>query len=403
MAEATRAAFGRALVRVGGTEDRIVVLDADLASSTCTKPFADKYPERFFEVGIAEGNMVGVAAGLALAGKIPFAASFACFLAGRFEQIRVSVAYNRANVKLVGTHAGIGIGEDGYSQMGLEDVALMRTLPNLVVVQPADGVEAEAAVEHLVQHEGPAYLRLTRQKVADVSPAGYRFEFGRAVVLREGRHLAIAASGAVVGHALVAAYSPHADPVHKISIVPRGRAALGYTMQLPAEDQFLLTRSELLDRIRGMLGGRAAEEIVFDEVSTGAQNDLERATALARQMVALYGMSERVGLANCAQRQPTFLAGPEFQLQRDCSEQTAREIDEEVKKLLDRCYAEAKEVLSLHRDQHEQITAELFRHETIDGPRFYQLIGREIPRPKELVPTLEVAVATAPNITECKL
>ena len=205
MAEATRAAFGRALVRVGGTEDRIVVLDADLASSTCTKPFADKYPERFFEVGIAEGNMVGVAAGLALAGKIPFAASFACFLAGRFEQIRVSVAYNRANVKLVGTHAGVGIGEDGYSQMGLEDVALMRTLPNLVVVQPADGIEAEAAVEHLVRHEGPAYLRLTRQKVADVSPAGYRFEFGRAVVLREGRHLAIAASGAVVGHALVAA------------------------------------------------------------------------------------------------------------------------------------------------------------------------------------------------------
>jgi len=205
MAEATRAAFGRALVRVGGTEDRIVVLDADLASSTCTKPFADKYPDRFFEVGIAEGNMVGVAAGLALAGKIPFAASFACFLAGRFEQIRVSVAYNRANVKLVGTHAGIGIGEDGYSQMGLEDMALMRTLPNLVVVQPADGVEAEAAVEYLVRHEGPAYLRLTRQKVADVCPAGYRFEFGRAVVLREGRHLAIAASGAVVGHALAAA------------------------------------------------------------------------------------------------------------------------------------------------------------------------------------------------------
>jgi len=203
-----------------------------------------------------------------------------------------------------------------------------------------------------------------------------------------------------VGHALVAAYSPHADPVHKISIVPRGRAALGYTMQLPAEDQFLLTRSELLDRIRGLLGGRAAEEIVFAEVSTGAQNDRERATALARQMVALYGMSERVGLAKCAQRQPTFLAEQEFQLQRDCSEQTAREIDEEVKKLLDRCYVEAKEILNLHRDQHEQITAELLRHETIDGARFYQLIGREMPRPKEPVPPLEVAVATAPNITE---
>jgi len=196
-----------------------------------------------------------------------------------------------------------------------------------------------------------------------------------------------------VGHALVAAYSPHADPVHKISILPRGRAALGYTMQLPAEDQFLLTRSELLDRIRGMLGGRAAEEIVFGEVSTGAQNDLERATALARQMVALYGMSERVGLANCVQRQPAFLDGHEFQLQRDCSEQTAREIDEEVKKLLDRCYAEAKEILTLHRDQHEQITAELLRHETIDGPRFYQLVGREMPRSKEPVPPMALAAA----------
>ena len=205
MAEATRVAFGRALARLGASDDRIVVLDADLASSTNTKAFADRYPERFFQLGIAEGNMVGVAAGLALAGKIPFAASFACFLAGRFEQIRVSVAYNRANVRLVGTHAGVGIGEDGYSQMGLEDLALMRSLPDMLVLQPADAVETEAAVEYLLRHEGPAYLRLTRQKVADVSPAGYRFECGKAVVLREGRDLAIAASGAVVGHALAAA------------------------------------------------------------------------------------------------------------------------------------------------------------------------------------------------------
>ncbi len=204
MAEATRVSFGRALARLG-SDPRIVVLDADLASSTNTKAFADRYPERFFQLGIAEGNMVGVAAGLALAGKIPFASSFACFLAGRFEQIRVSVAYNRANVKLVGTHAGVGIGEDGYSQMGLEDIALMRSLPNLLVVQPADAVETEQAVEYLVRHEGPAYLRLTRQKVADVSAAGYRFECGKGVVLRAGRDLTIVASGAVVGHALTAA------------------------------------------------------------------------------------------------------------------------------------------------------------------------------------------------------
>lgn len=204
MAEATRVAFGRALARLGADE-RIVVLDADLASSTNTKAFADRYPTRFFQVGIAEGNMVGMAAGLALAGKIPVASSFACFLTGRFEQVRVSVAYNRANVKLVGTHAGVGIGEDGYSQMGLEDVAIMRTLPNFVVVQPADAAETEAAVECLLRHEGPAYLRLTRQKVADVTPAGARFELGRAVVLRDGRALTIAATGGVVAHALTAA------------------------------------------------------------------------------------------------------------------------------------------------------------------------------------------------------
>ncbi|HET9373866.1 MAG TPA: ATP-dependent zinc metalloprotease FtsH [Chthoniobacterales bacterium] len=182
-----------------------------------------------------------------------------------------------------------------------------------------------------------------------------------------------------VGHALVAAYSLHADPIHKISIVPRGRGALGYTMQLPSEDQFLMTRSELMDRIRGLLGGRAAEEVVFAEVSTGAQNDLERATALARQMVALYGMSERVGLANCVQRQSTFLNSQEFQLQRDCSEETAREIDEEVKKLLDQAYDQAKETLSAHRDQLEHVAAELLKSESIDGPTFYRLVGKEVP------------------------
>jgi transketolase len=205
MAEATRAAFGRALARLGGNDPRLVVLDADLATSTQTRAFAEKYPERFIEVGIAEGNMIGIAAGLALAGKVPVAASFACFLAGRFEQIRMSVAYNRANVKLVGTHAGIGIGEDGYSQMATEDIALMRSLPNVAVIQPADGRETEQAVEYMLSHDGPVYLRLTRQKVEDVTPANCRFEFGRGRVLRDGSDLAIVASGAVVGPALRAA------------------------------------------------------------------------------------------------------------------------------------------------------------------------------------------------------
>jgi cell division protease FtsH len=182
-----------------------------------------------------------------------------------------------------------------------------------------------------------------------------------------------------VGHALIAAYGEHTDPVHKISIVPRGRAALGYTLQLPTEDQFLLTRTELLERIRGLLGGRAAEEVVFGEVSTGAQNDLERATALARQMVAMYGMSERLGLSSCAQRQAMFLNSSESQIQRDCSEQTAREIDEEVKKLLGQAYDQAKELLTKHRDELERVTAELMKNESMDGETFYRLIGREEP------------------------
>jgi cell division protease FtsH len=189
-----------------------------------------------------------------------------------------------------------------------------------------------------------------------------------------------------VGHALVAAYSEHADPVHKISVIPRGRAALGYTLQLPENEQFLATRTELLGRIRGLLGGRAAEEITYGEVTTGAENDLERATAMARQMVCMFGMSDQIGLAHVAQRQgPAYLAGMETQMQRDCSEATAQQIDSEVKKILDRAYAEAKELLTIHRDQLELVTNELLQRETLDGPAFNTLIGRknekDIPSP----------------------
>jgi cell division protease FtsH len=162
-------------------------------------------------------------------------------------------------------------------------------------------------------------------------------------------------------------------------------------MQLPSEDQFLLTRDGLMERLCGLLGGRAAEELVFGEVTTGAQNDLERATALARQMVAVYGMSERIGLVNCAQRQSTFLGGLDGSMQRDCSEETAREIDEEVKAILDEAYARAKEVLTAHRDQLEKIAAELLKKESLDGQEFYRLVGKEMPRIKEPVPPLPEA------------
>jgi cell division protease FtsH len=185
-----------------------------------------------------------------------------------------------------------------------------------------------------------------------------------------------------VGHALIAAHSKHADPVHKISVVPRGRAALGYTLQLPTDDQFLMTRSELLDRIRGLLGGRAAEELVFNEVTTGAENDLERATALARQMVCIYGMSGAVGLAHCGQRtSPFLLPGADASFQRDCSEETARDIDREVKAILDRAYADALDSLRLHQDQLERVTIELLQRESLDAPTFYSLIGMPVPAP----------------------
>ena len=205
MGKATRAAFGEALVRIGATHDRVVVLDADLAGSVQTRKFGDAYPDRFFQLGIAEGNMVGAAAGLALGGFVPFAASFACFIAGRFEQIRMSVGYNNANVRIVGTHSGVGIGEDGYSQMGLEDIALMRSLPNMIVIQPGDAVEAERATEFLADYNGPAYLRLTRQGLKDINPTDYSFEFGQGVELRKGKDLAIVATGGTVGFALEAA------------------------------------------------------------------------------------------------------------------------------------------------------------------------------------------------------
>jgi cell division protease FtsH len=181
-----------------------------------------------------------------------------------------------------------------------------------------------------------------------------------------------------VGHALVAAHSEHCDPVHKISVIPRGRAALGYTLLLPEAEQFLSTRAALLDRIRGLLGGRAADELIYGEATTGAENDLERATAMARQMVCIFGMSEQIGLAHVAQRQgPAFLPGMENAMQRDCSEATAQQIDSEVKKILDRAYAEAKEVLTVHRDQLDLVTSELLKRETLDAAMFNELIGRK--------------------------
>jgi transketolase len=230
-AKATRAAFGEALLELGARDERIVTLDADLSKSTMTAKFAKTYPQRAFNVGIAESNMIGVGAGLALTGRIPFVCSFACFVVGRFETIRISVAYTSANVKIVGTHAGIAIGEDGYSQMGLEDVACLRALPNIPIVQPADELEAKQVVAWAVEHQGPVYLRLTRQNLEAVSPPEYRFQLGHWLTLRSGTDVTVIASGGTVFNALEAARHLQAEGVsaeviNAASIKPLDEGAL---------------------------------------------------------------------------------------------------------------------------------------------------------------------------------
>jgi transketolase len=204
-AKASRAAFGEALLELGARNERIVTVDADLSKSTMTAKFAKTYPARAFNVGIAESGMIGLAAGLALAGRIPFACSFACFVVGRFETIRVSVAYTNAPVKLVGTHVGVAIGEDGYTQMGLEDIACLRSLPNIPIIQPADEIETRQAVTFATEHDAPLYLRLTRQNLEPVHDSAYRFQFGKADVLRAGSDVSILATGGTVWNSLEAA------------------------------------------------------------------------------------------------------------------------------------------------------------------------------------------------------
>ncbi len=211
---ATREAYGRGLCDLGATHD-FAVLDADLAEATKTCYFAKAFPDRFFDCGIAEGNMVGVAAGLAAAGKTVFASSFAMFASGRaFEQIRNSVAYPHLNVKIAATHAGITVGEDGATHQCLEDLALMRVLPGMTVISPADAVEAVAALEAVLETPGPCYLRFGRYAVPVLhDPATYRFEIGRGEVLRDGTDVTLVANGIMVFMALNAAETLAAEGI----------------------------------------------------------------------------------------------------------------------------------------------------------------------------------------------
>ena len=213
---ATRESYGHALVELGKEHEEVVVLDADLAEATKTGIFKKEFPERHIDCGIAECNMMGIAAGLAATGKVPFASSFAMFAAGRaFEQIRNSIGYPHLNVKIGATHAGISVGEDGATHQCCEDFALMRTIPGMVVINPSDDVEARAAVKAAYEHQGPVYLRFGRLAVPVINDRpDYKFEIGKGVVLKEGTDLTIVATGLCVNESLMAAAKLEEEGIH---------------------------------------------------------------------------------------------------------------------------------------------------------------------------------------------
>lgn len=202
---ATRDAYGKALVNIGKVNDNVVVLDADLSKSTKTYDFSKNFPDRFFNMGIAEQNLIGAACGLASCGKIPFVSSFAMFASGRaFEIIRNSVCYPKLNVKICATHAGITVGEDGATHQSVEDISIMRSIPNMTVLVPADGIETEKMIEEITKFNGPTYVRLGRSAVPNVFNDNYKFEIGKGTILKEGTDVTIIACGIMVNEALKA-------------------------------------------------------------------------------------------------------------------------------------------------------------------------------------------------------
>lgn len=212
---ATRDSYGAELIELGKVHEDIVVLDADLAEATRSGKFAEVFPERFIDCGIAEANMMGVAAGLAAAGKVPFASSFAMFAAGRaYEQVRNSIGYPHLNVKIGASHAGISVGEDGATHQCNEDIALMRSIPGMVVINPSDYIEGRAAVRAAYEHDGPVYMRFGRLAVPVINDRpDYKFELGKGVVLREGKDVTIIATGLPVNNCLEAAEKLAADGI----------------------------------------------------------------------------------------------------------------------------------------------------------------------------------------------
>jgi len=257
---ATRDAYGEVLAELGTENEQIVVLDADLSGSTKTGVFGKKFPQRFFNMGIAEANMVGTAAGMAAVGKIPFLSTFAIFAAGRaWEQVRQSVAYPKANVKIVATHGGVTVGEDGGSHQSVEDIAIMRAIPNMTVMVPADGVETRAAIRAAAEYHGPVYIRLGRNKVPTVIPADHPFAIGKGIELVAGTDLTFVTTGLMTAQAVKAAELLLADGisarvVHLGTIKPLDQDIL---LKAARETRAIVTAEE--HSIVGGLGGAVTE------------------------------------------------------------------------------------------------------------------------------------------------
>lgn len=295
MGKATREAYGAALVEVGAENKKIVVLDADLSKSTKTDGFKKAYPDRFFNVGIAEQNLISVGAGLAAAGKIPFVSSFAMFAVGRaFEQVRNAVCYPKLNVKICATHAGLTVGEDGATHQSLEDIACMRAVANMTVVVPADAAETKAVIKWAANYVGPVYVRLGRAGVEDVTPEGYEFKPGKATTLRDGEAATIIACGALVGPAMEVAETLASEGIdvrviNMASIKPLDVDAVAKAAK---ETGAIVTAEE--HNIYGGLGAAVAEavtETVPVPVERVGVKDTFGESGTPKELMAKYGLS----------------------------------------------------------------------------------------------------------------
>ena len=292
---ATRDAYGKALVELGGINDKVVVLDADLAKATKTITFKKEFPEKFIDCGIAEGNMMGVAAGMATAGYTVFASSFAMFAAGRaYEQVRNSIAYPNLNVKIGATHAGISVGEDGASHQCCEDIALMRAIPNMVIINPADDIEARAAVLAAAEYVGPVYMRFGRLAVPRIFDEDYKFEIGKAVVLSEGADVTICATGLMVKEAieateLLAAEGISAEIINVHTIKPLDKETI---LASASKTGAVVTAEE--HSVIGGLGSAVAEAVCESSkpvpvVRLGV-NDVFGKSGPATELLHIYGL-----------------------------------------------------------------------------------------------------------------